>query len=409
MSERLTTALSETFGSSPLRHASFRHFYIGSVGAALGYTTQTTVVAWLMATLTPSALMVALVQTASTAPSLLFGLFAGTLADLVDRRRVILVTQIMLFATTATLGATTLLGAIEPATLLAFTFLIGAGFTFYMPAQQASINDLVARADVPRAVALGAVAFNVARAVGPALAGAAVAWLSSGSALLASALFFIVMIVAVRGWKSPARLARGMPETLLSGIQSGLRYTRHSPPMRALIVHNVSFTFCASALLALLPVIARDQLALGAAGFGILSAGFGIGAVVGALLLPRGLQRTSLQTMVTVLHPPVDRRRAARRVGRLHGSGDHRRRRHRRGLDRRPFQPVGRNADRGAGVGARPLGVDESRRRAGEHGAGQCAVGVAGVAGRDPHRAHRRGRHDAAAARRQPAGQAAHG
>ena len=206
---RAASLVSQLFGSSPLRHASFRHFYIGSVGAALGYTTQTTVVAWLMATLTPSALMVALVQTASTAPSLLFGLFAGTLADLVDRRRVILVTQIMLFATTATLGATTLLGAIEPATLLAFTFLIGAGFTFYMPAQQASINDLVARADVPRAVALGAVAFNVARAVGPALAGAAVAWLSSGSALLASALFFIVMIVAVRGWKSPARIARG--------------------------------------------------------------------------------------------------------------------------------------------------------------------------------------------------------
>jgi MFS family permease len=295
---RAASLVSHLFASSPLRHPSFRSFYVGSVGAALGYTTQTTVVAWLMATLTPSALMVALVQTASTAPSLLFGLFAGTLADLVDRRRVILVTQIMLFATTAILGATTLLGAIEPASLLAFTFLIGAGFTFYMPAQQASINDLVARVDVPRAVALGAVAFNVARAVGPALAGAAVAWLSSGSALLASALFFVVMIVAVRGWKSPARIARGMPETLLSGIRSGLRYTRHSPPMRALIVHNVSFTFCASALLALLPVIARDQLALGAAGFGILSASFGIGAVIGALLLPRGLQQTSLQTLV---------------------------------------------------------------------------------------------------------------
>jgi MFS family permease len=132
--KRAASLVSQLFVSSPLRHASFRYFYIGSVGAALGYTTQTTVVAWLMATLTPSALMVALVQTASTAPSLLFGLFAGTLADLVDRRRVILVTQIMLFATTATLGATTLLGAIEPATLLAFIFLIGAGFTFYMPA-----------------------------------------------------------------------------------------------------------------------------------------------------------------------------------------------------------------------------------------------------------------------------------
>ena len=118
-----------------------------------------------------------------------------------------------------------------PATLLAFTFLIGAGFTFYMPAQSASINDLVARADVPRAVALGAVAFNVARAVGPALAGASLAWLGSGSALRRE------RAVLRRDDRRDARLeelraraAPGIPETLLSGIESGLRYTRHSPP-----------------------------------------------------------------------------------------------------------------------------------------------------------------------------------
>ena len=260
---------------------------------------QANIAAWLMATLTPSALMVALVQTASTVPSLLFGLFAGALADIVDRRHIILVTQIVLVAATATLGAATLNGAIGPGTLLAFTFLIGAAFTFYMPAQQASINDLVARIDVSRAVALGAVAFNVARAAGPALAGAIAAWLGSGSALLASALFFGVMIVAVRGWKSPRRSNLGVPETLLSGIESGLRYTRHSPPMRALIIHNLCFTVCASALWALLPVIARDQLGLGAGGFGLLSASFGIGAVAAALLLPQGLRRTSLNTIVT--------------------------------------------------------------------------------------------------------------
>ena len=299
MSQRIVSLASQVFRSSPLRHAPFRQFYIGSVGAALGYTTQITIVAWLMATLTPSALMVALVQTASTAPSILLGLFAGALADLVDRRRIILLTQIVLFLATSTLGIVTLLGAATPALLLAFTFMIGAGFTFYMPAQSASINDLVARADVPRAVALGAVAFNVARAVGPAFAGAMVAALSSGSALLASAVFFVVMIVTMRGWRSPARAVRAMPETLLSGIESGLRYARHSPAMRSLIVHNVSFAFCASAMLALLPVVARDQLELGAGGFGLLLATFGIGAVVSALLLPRRLHRKSLNAVVT--------------------------------------------------------------------------------------------------------------
>ncbi|MBA3777455.1 MAG: MFS transporter, partial [Betaproteobacteria bacterium] len=227
MTAPLASLRTRWFESSPLRHAPFRLFYFGSVGAALGYTMQATVAAWLMATLTPSALMVALVQTASTAPSLLFGLLAGALADIVDRRRVILVTQIVLLIATLLLGAATLAGLTGPATLLALTFLIGAGFTFYMPAQQASINEFVSRAELARAVALGAVAFNVARAVGPALAGGIAAWLGSGSAMLASALFFTLMIVAVRGLKTRELAFPGVPERLFSGVQSGLRYARH--------------------------------------------------------------------------------------------------------------------------------------------------------------------------------------
>src|SRR5438309_19103 len=186
--------LSSVFQSSPLRHAPFRLFYFGSVATALGYTMQATVAAWLMATLTPSPLMVALVQTASTAPALLFGLLAGTLADIVHRRK---------------------------------------------------------------------------------------------------------MIVAVRGWKHRESALPGLPETLLSGVQSGLRFARHSAPMRSLIIRNLSFCVCASALWALLPVIARDQLGLGAGGYGLLSAGFGIGAVVGALAIPGQLQRRSLNAIVT--------------------------------------------------------------------------------------------------------------
>jgi len=164
--------LSRLLASSPLRHPSFRLFYFGSIGVALGYTMQATIAAWLMATLTPSAFMVALVQTASTAPTLLFGLVAGALADIADRRRIILITQIVLLTAAIVLGGLTVAGVTGPAALLALTFLIGAGFTFYLPAQQASVNDLVSRAELPSAVALSAVAFNVARAIGPALSGA---------------------------------------------------------------------------------------------------------------------------------------------------------------------------------------------------------------------------------------------
>lgn len=299
MRKTTVVLLSRLLASSPLQHASFRLFYFGSIGVALGYTMQATIAAWLMATLTPSAFMVALVQTASTAPTLLFGLVAGALADIADRRRIILITQIGLFTSAVVLGGMTVAGITGPATLLTLTFLIGAGFTFYLPAQQASVNELVSRAELPRAVALSAVAFNVARAIGPALAGAIAAWSGSGTAFLVGALFFIVMIVALRGWKGRERALPGVPERLLSGIQSGLRYARHSAAMRSLIIRNLNFSVCASAFWALLPVIARDQLGLGAGGFGLLSAGFGTGAVIAALSIPHQLQRQSLNKVVT--------------------------------------------------------------------------------------------------------------
>jgi len=296
---RLHSFISRSFASSPLRNAVFRNFYFGSIGAALGYTMQATISAWLMATLTTSALMVALVQSASTAPTLLFGLFAGTLADIIDRRRVILITQVILFAASLILGAAALIGIVGPVTLLFLTFLVGTGFTFYLPAQQASINEMVPRNELARAVALGSVAFNVARAVGPAAAGAIAAALSSGTALVIGAFFFVPMFVAMR-WTAPrAAPLPGVPERLMSGAMSGLRYVRHSAPMRAFIIRNLAFSVCASAFWALLPVIARDQLGLGAGGFGLLSASFGIGAIVGAISIPGLLIRQSMNKVVT--------------------------------------------------------------------------------------------------------------
>ena len=295
----LAPRLRRVLGSSPLRDAAFRLFYLGSIGAALGYTMQATLSSWLMATLTPSALMVALVQTASMAPTLLFGLIAGSLSDSVDRRRVILVTQAVMLVTVAVLGSAALGGIIGPVSLLALTFVVGCGFTFYLPAQQASINEFVSRAELPHAIALGAVGYNVARAVGPALAGAIAAWLNPGSALLASALFFVVMILGVRRWKQRERPLPGVPERVLAGVRSGLRYARHSSAMRALVIRNLAFSLCASAFWALLPVIARDLLGLGAGGFGLLSAGFGSGAVLGAWSIPRLLGRISLNRIVT--------------------------------------------------------------------------------------------------------------
>jgi MFS family permease len=293
-----SSRLAQFMAASPLRDASFRLFYTGSIGTALGYTMQAAMAAWLMATLTPSALMVAMVQSASTLPFLLFGLIAGSLADIMNRRRLIIVTQLVMLLSTALLGMIAVTGWVSPLSLLLLTFICGAGFTFYMPAQQASINDLVTREDLPRAVALGAVAFNVARAIGPAIAGAVAAWLGSGSALLASSLFFVIMMFGVGSLKRVERNLPGVPETLFAGVQSGLRFARHSQAMRSLVILNISFTVCASALWALIPLVARDQLGLGPGGYGLLYGTFGAGAVISALAIPEQLQKYSLNTVV---------------------------------------------------------------------------------------------------------------
>ncbi|HEY8243368.1 MAG TPA: MFS transporter [Casimicrobiaceae bacterium] len=294
----LATTFATHLSRSPLRHAAFRTFYAGAIGAALGYTMQTTIAAWLMATLSSSPLVVSLVQTAATAPALVFGLVGGSMADIIDRRRVILITQLVLLATTVLLGLLAIVGFAGPATILALTFVVGAAFAFYQPAQQASVNDLVTRAELPHAVSLNAIAFNVSRAIGPALAGALTAWLGSGSALIASACFFAVMVYSVRRMKPREPALPGVPERLLAGVQVGLRYARHSPSLRAFILRTLAFTACACALWALLPIIARDQLHLGAGGFGFLFGMFGIGAVVGAMSIPHQLRKRSLNRVV---------------------------------------------------------------------------------------------------------------
>ena len=267
------------------------------MGAALGYTMQATTAAWLMATLTPSPLMVASVQTASTLPSLFFGLVAGALADIVDRRRVILATQFVLVAATAALGTAALMGLVGPTGLLACTFLIGAGFAFICRRSRrrstTSWRGWSCRVPSPSArsrstwrVPSGRRGRRDRRMVG------------YGERAAGGAAFFVVMIVAVIRQRKTVRAIRGVPETILSGVLAGLRYTRHSAPMRALITHNLCFGLCASALWALLPLVARDQLGLGAGGYGTLVGCFGAGAVVGALTIPRQLRRMSLNAVV---------------------------------------------------------------------------------------------------------------
>lgn len=273
---------------APLRHSIFRNLWIaGSVGY-IALWMQNVAAAWTMTSLTPSPLMVALTQTAATLPAFLFGLPGGVLADLVDRRRLLLVTNLWLLLAAITLGVLTFTQTIGAWSLLLLTFALGAGYTLQAPAWQATNSDVLPREQVGPSLLLSGISANTARAVGPAIAGVVIAWLGSGAVFAVIALCYLGVIVVVLRWRSPPRRASELPsESLFGGMQAGLRYVRHSPVLVTQFTRCLIVYFSASALWALLPVVARDELGFSASGYGMMMACVGIGAVIGALLTPR--------------------------------------------------------------------------------------------------------------------------
>src|SRR5437879_4764984 len=172
---------------APLRHGLFRAMWIASVASNIGTWMHTMAAGWLMTSLAPSPLLVALVQTATSLPVLLVGLPAGAMADMVDRRRFLIFTQTLMLAVAALLGALTLAGVIGPWWLLALTFALGLGSAMNWPGWAATIPELVPREELPAAVALNSVGFNIARAVGPALGGTVMAASNAGVVFLLNA------------------------------------------------------------------------------------------------------------------------------------------------------------------------------------------------------------------------------
>lgn len=284
--------LERFFDGSPLGISAYRRLYGGAVTTSMAFTMQSAMAGWLMVSLSGSATMVGLVQASATLPFLLFGLISGSLSDLVDRRHVLVVTHLMMAAATATVGFLSMAGVLTPLWLVLMTLLCGLGYTFYQPAQQASINSLVGRNLLPRAVALGSIAFNAARSLGPAIAGLIAARLGDGPSVLLAALFFLPMLPASLSAVPPReQRSAEASETLCSGIRSGLRFTLCALPLRAAILLNLLFCFCAAALWAMFPLVAQQRLGLAADGYGFLYSTFGLGAVVSALVLPPWLRK----------------------------------------------------------------------------------------------------------------------
>ena len=221
------------------------------------------------------------------------------LADILDRRLVLIAVQATVAALGALLAVLTFADRVTPALLLVLVFLLGTGSALGAPAYQSLVPELVPRSEIPAAAALNSISINVARALGPAIAGVLVATAGVASTFAVSAGTALTYGVVVALWRPP-KAERHVPEPFVGALRAGPRYVRHAPVVRRILLRAALFLVPASALFALLPLIASHRLGLGSGGYGLLLAALGVGAITGALVLPRIRERLSANALVAV-------------------------------------------------------------------------------------------------------------
>jgi MFS family permease len=251
-----------------------------------------------MISLGRSADMVALVQAFLTLPVVLFSLVAGAMADNLDRRKVMLGAQTFMLIVSVLLVILVWTGLITPWLLLLFAFAIGSGGAFNSPAWQASVGDMVPRAELPSAVALNSMGFNIARSLGPAIGGLIVAAAGAGAAFAVNAFSYIPLIAVLARWRAPSHPRLHPPESLGLAIGAGIRYVAMSPAIRTVLLRCAVFGLSAGAVMALIPVVAKDLLGGGPLTYGLLLGAFGLGAVAGAFANARLRQLLSTEAIV---------------------------------------------------------------------------------------------------------------
>ncbi|HEU4969409.1 MAG TPA: MFS transporter [Sphingomonas sp.] len=287
---------------SPLSVPIFRAVWISSIVSNFGGLIQSVGASWLMIALGASPQLIALVQASTTLPIMLLSLVAGAIADNLDRRKVMLSAQIFMLLVSAALSVFAWAGWLTPWLLLGFTFLIGCGTALNGPAWQASVGDMVPRAALPGAVAMNSMGFNIARSVGPAIGGAIVAAAGAAAAFLANAFSYIGLIAVLARWRPHPIEGRLPPEPIGTAMMAGVRYVAMSPGLRLVLMRALVFGVAASAVPALMPLVARDLVAGGPLTYGLLLGGFGLGAIGGALgttrlrtrLRPEGVVRAAV-------------------------------------------------------------------------------------------------------------------
>jgi MFS family permease len=278
---------------SPLRIAVYRNLWLALLAANIGTWMQTVGAQWLLVSESNAEALVAAVQTASMLPILLFALPAGVLADVFDRRQLLISVQGFLASVAIVMTVLTLTGHMNPALLLTLTFALGTGQALTLPAWAAVIPQLVPRDQIRSASALGAISVNVARAIGPAVAGVLVAEAGVPVVFGLNAATFLLFAGTLLRWRPKSARPTESPERFTAALRAGSRYVRHSPTLRRLLGRIVLFILPGSALWALLPLVASEQIKTGPNGYGLLLGALGVGAIAGGVALPRLRARMS--------------------------------------------------------------------------------------------------------------------
>jgi MFS family permease len=283
-----------------LRNAVFCRLWFAYIVTSLGTWLQNTGAGWLMTTLSPSPLVVSMVQAATILPYFLLALPAGAIADIVDRRWFLVGTQVWTMAAAGVLAAMTIAGLIGPTSLLMLTFVIGIGSAMTGPAWGAIVPELVPREDLVQAIALNGIGFNIARALGPALAGFLVVLAGSGFAFALFAVSILAVVAALLSWRRPKSRSWLPREHLASAMRAGIRFVVNTPGMRATMVRSFAYSLPAAAPWAILPLIVREQLGLGAGMYGLILGVMGAGGVASGLLLPNFRHHANRSTIVFI-------------------------------------------------------------------------------------------------------------
>lgn len=283
---------------APFKNQTFRTIWIASLASNFGGLIQAVGAAWMMTSISSSQDMVALVQSSTTLPIMMFSLIAGALADNFNRRSIMLTAQLFMLAVSIGLTVFAYLDLLTPWLLLCFTFLLGCGVALNNPAWQASVGDIVSREMLPQAVTLNSVGFNITRSVGPAIGGAVVAAAGTAAAFALNAASYVALMYALLRWK-PERRDDALPrETLLRALSAGLGYVSMSPNILNVLFRGMLFGFSASAILALLPIVARDLVSGGPLTYGIMLGCFGVGAIGGAMSNSRLREKLTSERIV---------------------------------------------------------------------------------------------------------------